>query len=447
MQWRNIGPYRGGRSNASTGVPSQPRTFYFGGVGSGVWKTTDAGITWKNVSDDTFGTASVGAIAVAPSDPNVVWVGMGEHAVRGVMTSHGDGVYRSDDAGKTWRHLGLDDSRHISSIIVHPENPDHAWVGVQGAAYGPSADRGVYRTRDGGETWEKVLYVGLNAGTSSLSIDPANARVLYAAFWDHQRFPWEIRSGGPGSSIWKTTDGGDSWTRLGEGKGGFPELKGKTSVSVAANSDRVYALIEADPGGGLYRSDDAGASWKLHQRGVAAACPCLVLHQGVGGSRSIRTIVWITNASTYKSVDGGATFERVDTPHGDNHHLWISPVDNRILINSNDGGANVSYNGGETWSTQANQSTAQFYRVQVDDQFPYHVYGGQQDNSAIGIVNRAPGGVDHDDFYSVAGCETAWAAFDPKDPKYVYGGCYMGIIEEWSARDGVRVRDVMKPIR
>jgi photosystem II stability/assembly factor-like uncharacterized protein len=441
LQWRNIGPFRGGRSNASVGVPTQPQVYYFGGVGSGVWKTTDGGETWVNVSDDTFGTASVGAIAVAGSDPNVVWVGMGEHAVRGVMTSHGDGVYKSTDAGATWTHLGLEKVRQISAVRIHPDDPDTVWVAAQGAPYGPTEDRGIYKTTDGGATWRRVLYVDRTAGASGLSVDPDNPRVLYAAFWDHLRLPWQVRSGGPGSGIWKSTDGGESWERLGEGEKGFPKLKGKISVAAAPGGDRVYALIEADPGGGVYRSDDGGRTWQKtnEEWGLRARAWYYIK---IYADPVNPDVVWVTNAQMYRSIDGGRTFTTVRTPHGDNHDLWINPLDTDLLINANDGGANVSYNGGRTWSTQQNQPTAQFYRVNVDNQFPYHVYGGQQDNSAIGIENRAPGGIGWEDFYSVAGCESAWAAFDPDDPRYVYGGCYMGILEEWDRATGTG-RDVM----
>ncbi|MEM6704668.1 MAG: glycosyl hydrolase [Acidobacteriota bacterium] len=442
LKWRNIGPFRGGRSNASTGVPSQPHTFYFGGVGSGVWKTTDGGENWRHLHHEAFNTASVGAIEVSLSDPNVVYVGMGEHAVRGVMTSHGDGVYRSDDAGVTWRHLGLKDSRHISAVRVHPDDPNVVYVAAQGAAYGTNEQRGVFRSRDGGVTWEKVLYVSDSAGASGLSMSPTNPRLLYAAFWDHIRLPWQVRSGGPGSSVWKSIDGGDTWERLGETvENGLPAVKGKISVSVSPDPNRVFALVEADPGGGLYRSDDGGKTWANVNAdwGLRARAWYYIK---VFADPSDRDVVWITNARTYKSIDGGKSFATVRTPHGDNHHLWIHPEDSDILINSNDGGANVSYNGGRTWSTQQNQPTGQFYRVITDNQFPYHVYGGQQDNSAIGIVSEAPGGIGWSDFYSIAGCESASPAFDPDEPMLVYGGCYMGILAEWN-RETDQSRDVM----
>lgn len=427
MEWRNIGPFRGGRSVAVSGVASDPLTYYFGGVGSGVWKSTDAGLSWRNISDSTFGTSSVGAIAVAESDPNVVYVGMGEHAVRGVMTSHGDGVYKSTDAGHTWKHTGLDESRQISGIAVHPSNPDLVYVAAQGAPYGPSDERGVYRSRDGGLTWEKVLYVSETAGPSSLSMDRNNPRVLYVGFWDHRRYPWKVRSGGPGSGIYKSVDGGDSWQEL---TAGFPELMGKTAVAVSARSNRVYALIEADPGGGLYRSDDGGNTWKnVNESWTLRARAWYYINLRADPQNP--DIVWVLNAPVMKSIDAGKTFTRVRTPHGDNHDLWINPTNSDYLINANDGGANVSLNGGATWSTQDNQPTGQFYRVNTDNRFPYYVYGGQQDNSSVAIVSQAPGGIGWKNWHAVAGCESAYVAFDPDDPVRNYGGCYMGQIAEF----------------
>jgi photosystem II stability/assembly factor-like uncharacterized protein len=430
MEWRNIGPFRGGRSVAVAGVTSDPLTYYFGGVGSGVWKTSDAGHTWTNVSDTTFGTSSVGAIAVAESDPNVLYVGMGEHAVRGVMTSHGDGVYKSTDAGRTWRHMGLAGTRQISGLKVHPRDPDVIYVAAQGAPYGASEDRGVYRSVDGGVTWEKVLYVSETAGPSSLSMDPNNPRVLYAAFWDHLRLPWQVRSGGPGSGFYRTGDGGDTWQELTEG---FPELMGKTAVAVSANSDRVYALIEADPGGGLFRSDDGGKTWRnVNESWTIRARAWYYIHLHADPQNP--DVVWVLNAPAIKSIDGGKTFTRVRTPHGDNHDLWINPSNSNYMINANDGGANVSLNGGETWSMQANQPTGQFYRVNTDNRFPYYVYGGQQDNTSVAIASQAPGGIGWKDWYAVAGCETAYVAFDPENPVYNYGGCYMGQIAEFDEK-------------
>ncbi len=430
LQWRNIGPFRGGRSVAVTGVASDPNTYYFGGVGGGVWKTDDAGETWSNVSDGFLHTSSVGAIAVAPSDPNVVYVGMGEHAVRGVTTSHGDGVYRSTDAGKTWTHVGLERTRAISRIRIHPTNPDLVYVAAQGAPYGATEDRGIYRSADGGDTWEKVLYVAETAGASDLSMDVTNPRILYAAFWDHLRRPWEVRSGGPGSGIWKSTDGGDTWERLTEG---LPEVMGKTSVDVSpANPNRVWAMIEAERGG-LYRSDDAGKTWRrLNSDRVLQARAWYYIE--VFADPQDEETVYVLNAPMMRSVDGGRSFRNVSTPHGDNHDLWINPTNNQVMINANDGGANISFNAGRSWSSQRNQPTAQFYRVNTDNRFPYWVYGGQQDNSSVAIASRTTdASIDWKDWHAVAGCESAYLAFDRDDPTLVYGGCYQGQIAEWDA--------------
>jgi photosystem II stability/assembly factor-like uncharacterized protein len=433
LSWRHLGPFRGGRSVAATGVTSDPMTYYQGGVGSGVWKTTDAGLRWENISDETFGTSSVGAIAVAESDPNVVYVGMGEHAVRGVMTSHGDGVYRSTDAGKTWAHLGLENTRHIARIRVHPSDPDLVYVAAQGAAYGESEDRGIYRSADGGESWEKVLYVGTSASAAELAMDPTNPRILYASFWDHVRYPWFVKSGGEGSGLWKSTDGGDSWFEITEG---LPETLGKTAVDVSpANPDRLWAMIEADPKGGLYRSDDAGDSWSLVSSDWALRARPWYYNE-VFADPTDENTVFVLSAPMMKSIDGGKTFTRVSTPHGDNHDLWINPTDSRVMINANDGGANVSFNGGESWSTQENQPTVQFYRVNTDNRFPYHVYGGQQDNSSVAIASWAAGGIGREDWYEVGGCESAIPGFDRDDPRFVYAGCYMGILNEFDHETG-----------
>ncbi|MGD8320684.1 MAG: glycosyl hydrolase, partial [Gemmatimonadota bacterium] len=436
MAWRLVGPFRGGRSVAVAGVRGQPRVYYFGGVGGGVWKTTDAGITWGNVTDGYVNTASVGAIAVAPSDPNVVYVGMGEDAPRGVTTSHGDGVYRSTDAGKTWTHLGLDATRSISRIVVHPTDPDRVWVAAQGSPYGPTQERGIYRSGDGGRTWEKVLFVNENAGASDLSMDPSNPRILYAAFWDYTRHPWKMRSGGAGSGIWKSTDAGSTWMRVGEG---LPDLMGKVGVSVSgANPDRVYAIVEAEPDGGVFRSDDAGATWTRvnHTRGLRSR-PWYYME--IYADPGDENTVYVMNAPLWRSVDGGKTFQSLRQEHGDNHDLWINPDDPDNFINGNDGGAAVTFNGGETWSTLRNQPTAQFYRVNTDNRFPYRLYGGQQDNSSVVIKSQDlnAGGIGWGDFHPSAGCESAYLAFDPDDPRYQYGGCYLGQISEYDELTGL----------
>ena len=393
-----------------------------------MWKTTDAGTTWANVTDGQLATSSVGAIAVAESDPNVVYVGMGEHAIRGVMTSHGDGVYRSTDAGRTWTNVGLERTRSISRIRVHPRNPDLVYVAAQGAPYGANEERGIYRSTDGGGSWELILYVDENSGASDLSMDMTNPRILYASFWDHRRLPWQVVSGGPGSGFWKSTDGGDTWHEI---NSGLPDSMGKTSIDVSrANPDRVFAMVEADPGGGLFRSDDAGATWSLVSEDWTIRARAWYYIEVFADPVDEET-VYVLNAPMMKSIDGGRTFNRVPVPHGDTHDLWINPNDNEVMINANDGGANVSFNAGESWSTQRNQPTAQFYRVNTDNRFPYHIYGGQQDNSTVAIASRGAGGVTWKDWYSVGGCESAQPAFDPDDPRFVYAGCYMGIISEF----------------
>ena len=469
IEWRNIGPFRGGRSTAVAGVVQDPLTYYFGGVGGGIYKTTDAGMTWNNVSDGHLETGSVGALAVAPSDPNVVWAGMGESCARGVMTTHGDGVYRSTDGGSTWTHLGLEETQVISEIEVHPTNPDVAWVAAQGHLWGPNEERGVYKTTDGGATWTKVLYVDEHTGVADLSLDPNNPRVLYAATWRHGRTPWKMTSGSlddeetdedeATSGIHKSTDGGTTWTELTKG---LPKAMGKIGVSVSgADSNRVYAIVEAripepdeaaslsdeeieelGPGGGLFRSDDAGQSW-MRVNGDRPLWTRSWYYMHVFAHPTDADMVWVLNAPAFLSVDGGRSFHRVATPHGDNHDMWIHPTKPNYIVEANDGGGNVSVNGGATWSTQENQATAQFYRVATDDQFPYLVYGGQQDNSAIAIKSRSfDAGITWKDWWDIAGCESSDPAFDRADPRYVYGGCYQGIIEEWDRATG-QVRDVM----
>ena len=429
MRWRNIGPFRGGRSVAVAGVPSDPLTYYFGSTGGGVWKTTDAGVTWTNVSDGSFDTGSVGAIAVAESDANVVYVGMGEHAVRGVTTSHGDGVYRSTDAGKTWTHLGLPQSRAISRIRVHPKDPDLVYAAVQGAPYGESEERGIYRSKDGGDNWERIHFVSSRAGASDLAMDMTNPRILYAAFWDHLRRPWVVESGGDGSGIWKSTDGGDTWVELEQG---LPDLMGKIGIDVSrANPERVFANVEADDDkGGLYRSDDAGETW-THVNAERIIQARSWYYMEVYADPQDEETVYVLNAPMMRSIDGGRTFTNVQVPHGDNHDMWINPTNNKNIINANDGGANVSFNAGRSWSTQRNQPTVQFYRVNADNQFPYHLYGGQQDNSSVGIASAALGGVTWKDWYASAGCESAYLAFDPDRPQRVLGTCIQGGIDVW----------------
>jgi len=426
LTFRNIGPFRGGRSNTVTGVPGDPMTYFFGSVGGGVWKTEDAGITWKNCSDGFFKSGSVGAIAVAPSDVNVVYAGMGEHAVRGVMTSHGDGMYKSTDGGRTWKHIGLDNSRHIAAIRIHPHNPDLVYVAVQGALYGDSADRGIYKSTDGGEIWQKMLFVDAHTGASDLSMDATNPRILYAAMWDNQRLPWKVRSGGPGSGIWKSEDSGETWKRLTKG---LPEAMGKVSVAVSpANPQRVYANIEAEKGG-VFRSDDGGKTWnQVNSNRVTVARAWYYIK--IFADPTDEETVYVLNAPVLKSVDGGKTFQPIPNPHGDQHNLWINPGNPRNIILANDGGACITFNGGKTWSTEGNQPTAQFYRVIADNRFPYHIYAGQQDNSTVAIASRTQGGgIGVRDWHAVSGGESAFIAFDPDDPKLIYGNAIQGFTD------------------
>lgn len=432
LEWRCIGPTRGGRSVTSSGVVSDPMTYYMGTTGGGIWKTKDGGNNWKNISDGQLNTGTVGAIAVSESDPNVIYVGMGEHAVRGVMTSSGDGVYKSTDVGKTWTHIGLSTSMHISDVVIHPTNPDIVYVAVQGALYGPSSDRGVYKSMNGGQSWRKVLFVNNSTGASSLTLDMNNPRILYASMWQHQRYPWTMSSGGANSGLYKSVDAGESWEKM---EDGLPEEFGKSGISVSrANSELVYAIVEAAGSkGGLYKSTNGGAKWSLVNKSRVLITRSWY-YMEVFADPVDENKVWVLNAPVMKSIDGGRTFSNVSVPHGDNHHLWINPTNNDIMINSNDGGSNVSYDGGKSWSTQQNQPTSQFYRVITDNQVPYNVYGGQQDNSAIAIPSRTNGwGIGWKDWYSVAGCESAYLAFDENNPAVIYGGCYQGIIERWEA--------------
>jgi len=444
LRFRSIGPFRGGRSVTATGITGNPLVYYMGIAGGGVWKTEDAGMSWDNISDGYFGTGSVGAVAVAPSDVNVVYVGMGEHAPRGVMASHGDGVYKSTDAGKTWKHLGLKETQQISWIRVHPKNPEVVFVAAQGALYGPTTERGVYKSTDGGATWKKVLYVDENTGCADLDIDVSNPRILYAAMWDHGRKPWEIKSGGPGSGLHKSTDGGETWMPLSKG---VPEKMGKMSISVsAANPDKVFALIESDTyaeTGGLFVSLNAGTSFSRVSKDHRLTQRAWYYVEVFADPQDENT-VYVLNSPGLKSIDGGKTWTNIQGTHGDYHQLWINPTNNKNMVVANDGGAAVTFNGGQTWSSQNNQPTAQFYRISVDNLFPYHIYAGQQDNSSVKIASRVIGGyaIGEKDWESSAGGESAFLAFDPNNPKIVAGGSYQGTVE-WLDLDTKESKNMM----
>ena len=421
LEWRCIGPPRGGRVVAVAGDPVNPAVFYFGACAGGVWKTDDAGTYWQNVSDGFFKTASVGAIEVAPSDPNVIYAGMGEACIR-LDVSHGDGVYRSTDAGKSWSHLGLRDTRHIARVRVHPRNPDIVYVAALGHAFGPSEQRGIFRSTDGGKTWEHVLSKGQDAGAADLSMDPNNPRVLFAAIWEARRTFWSMSSGGSASGLYRSTDGGDTWTDITDNPGLPKGLKGRIGVAVSpAKSGRVWATVEAEDCG-LYRSDDGGDTWELvsDDRDLQGR-PWYYQH--VFADPQDPDTVWILNYQCYKSIDGGKNFTQVSTPHGDNHDLWIDPRNPQRMIEGNDGGACVSFNGGDTWSTIYNQLTSQFYHVATDTQFPYRVYGTQQDNSAISVPSRThKGAIPWGDCYTVGSSESGYIAVHPEDPNIVFSG-------------------------
>ena len=374
LDYRMIGPYRGGRVTTVEGIPSKPSTYYMGTTGGGVWRTTDSGKNWKNITDGFLNVGSVGAVTVAPSDRNVIYVGSGSACPRGNI-SMGDGMYKSTDAGESWKHIGLPEAGLIGDVIVDPNNPDRVYVAALGNIFGPNEQRGVFRSEDGGETWEKVLFASDSTGAVDLAINPSNPRVMYAAMWRAERKPWTLIDGGPEGGIWKTTDGGDTWTKLTNGLPGG--TLGRIGVDVSpANPDRVWVLLEGDQEkeGGLYRSDDAGQTFeRINRNHKLRSRAWYYMH--VHADPQDAETVYISNAGFYKSTDGGEDFKEVDTPHGDNHALWINPNDNKTMINGNDGGANVSTNGGKTWSTQRNQPTAEFYRVTVDNQFPYREIG------------------------------------------------------------------------
>ena len=437
LKWREIGPFRGGRSVAVAGSSKRPNEYYFGTTGGGVFKTTDGGITWAPVTDKYFG-GTIGAIGISESNPDIVYVGAGEYAIRGNV-SHGDGVWRTTDAGKTWTSLGLTDTRQISRVRVHPTNPDIVYVGAQGHVFGPNTERGVYKTTDGGKSWKKILYRNDSTGVSDLVMDAKDPETLYAAFWQAWRTPWQLVSGGAGSGIFKSTDGGGHWTEITRNPGLPPGVIGNIGLAVSpVNPSHVWALIEADSGG-VFRSLDGGATWtrtnsdrRLRQRAW--------YYTRIFADPKDENSVYVLNTGMYRSTDNGKTFRNIQVPHGDNHDLWIAPNDAQRMIESNDGGANVSFNGGRSWSEQ-DQATAQFYHVVTTNHFPYRVCGAQQDNSTLCGPSRKAGGIDISDWYDVGGGESGYIAVRPDSPDVVFAGSYGGLLTHKDIKTGFE-RDV-----
>ena len=427
LKYRSIGPHRGGRSSAVTGVPGKPNLFYFGSAGGGIWKTVDGGVTYENISDGFFG-GSIGSVSVSKSDPNVIYVGGGEVTLRGNVSS-GYGVWKSVNAGRTWSFSGLPKSRHIPRIVIDPKNHDIVYAAVLGNIYKPTEDRGVYKSVDGGQSWSKVLFSNKHSGAVELVIDPSNPRILYASTWRVNRTPYSFNSGGKGSALWKSVDQGKTWKKISTNKGFAVGVLGIIGVTVSpVNPQKIWAIVENETSGGVYRSDDGGTSWSyvnssrsLRQRAW--------YYSKIYADTQDEDIVYVMNVSYHKSKDGGKTFESHDAPHGDHHDLWIAPENNQRMIIGDDGGAQISYDGGETWSTYYNQPTAQFYRVTTDNSFPYRIYSAQQDNTTLRIRHRSSGnGISEDDWEPTAGGESAHIAVDPLDNDIVYGGSYGGYL-------------------
>ena len=435
MSYRLIGPFRGGRSAAVAGSYSDNNTFYFGATGGGVWKTTDGGSNWKNISDKYFG-GSIGAVAVAPSDENVLYVGEGENTMRGNVSEGLGGMWRSDDGGRTWKNIGLKDGRHIIRIIIHPRNPDIVWAAVMGHLFGPNEMRGVYKTTDGGKTWKRTLYVNNQTGASDLVMEPGNPQVFYAGTWRLIRTPYSLESGGEGSGLWKSTDGGETWTNITTNKGLPKGTWGIVGVAVAAsNPDKVYAIMENEIGG-MYVSNDAGETWSMTSNDNNIRQRAWYYTKVFVDPKN-ENLVYAPNVDFMRSRDGGRTFQSVRTPHSDHHDLWIDPQNGNRMVVADDGGAQVSFNGGETWSTYMNQPTVQIYRVSTDNSFPYRILGAQQDNSTIRIKSRTTGtGITESDWESTAGSESGYVVADPLNPDIVYGGNYGGYLSRLDHRTG-----------
>ncbi|WP_242015593.1 VPS10 domain-containing protein [Robertkochia marina] len=427
LDYRLVGPFRGGRSAAVTGVPGKPNLYYFGAAGGGIWKTEDGGRSWENISDGFFG-GSIGAITVARGDHNVIYAGGGEKTVRGNVSS-GYGIWKSVDAGKTWSKAGLDKSRHVPRIVVHPEDHNTVYAAVLGNIYKPTQDRGVYKSTDGGKTWKKTLFANDMAGAVDLIMDPNNPRILYASTWRVQRTPYSLSSGGEGSSLWKSTDSGETWKEISTNEGFAEGTLGIIGVTVSpVNSNRVWAIVENKENGGVYRSEDGGETWD-HINDSRSLRQRAWYYSRIYADTQDEDVVYVMNVSYHKSKDGGKTFSGSNAPHGDHHDLWIAPEDPQRMIIGDDGGAQVSYDGGDTWSTYHNQPTSQFYRVTTDNHFPYRIYAAQQDNSTIRIAHRTEdGSISEDDWESTAGGESAHIAVDPENDDVVYGGSYGGFL-------------------
>ena len=435
LEYRLLGPFRGGRSAAVTGVPNQPNLFYFGATGGGVWKTINGGREWENMSDGYFG-GSIGAISVSKSDPNVIYVGGGEQTVRGNVSS-GYGIWKSVDAGKTWKEMGLKNSRHVPRIAIDPTNHNIVYAAVLGNIYKPSQDRGVYKSIDGGITWKKTLFANEHSGVVDLMLDPTNQRIVYASTWRVQRTPYSLSSGGEGSGLWKSTDSGETWKEISKNKG-FPEdTLGIIGVTVSPlNNQRVWAMVENKDKGGLYRSDDGGDTWNLVNSDRSLRQRAWYYTRVYADTKDA-DVVYVMNVRYHKSTDGGKTFSAFNAPHGDHHDLWIAPENSNRMIIGDDGGAQVTYDGGETWSSYHNQPTAQFYRVTTDNHFPYRIYAAQQDNSTVRISHRSDGSsISEDDWEETAGGESAHIVVDPQDDDIVYGGSYGGFLTRVNHKTG-----------
>lgn len=435
LKFREIGPFRGGRSAAVVGIKNNPNLYYFGGTGGGVWKTEDSGKTYENISDGYFG-GSIGSIAIAPSDSNVIYVGGGEVTVRGNVSS-GNGVWKSLDAGKTWTFSGLPKSRHIPRIVIDSNNPDIVYAAVLGNIYRPTKERGVYKSVNGGKTWKKVLFVNEQAGAVEIQIDPTNSRILYASTWNLKRTPYSLNSGGPGSLLWKSNDSGNSWHKISDNQGFAKGVLGIIGVTVSpVNPERVYSIVENKDKGGVYRSDNGGETWKYINSSRALRQRAWYYSKIYADTKN-QDIVYVMNVSYHKSIDGGKTFESKRAPHGDHHDLWIAPEDNNRMIIADDGGAQISKNGGLDWSTYYNQPTAQFYRITTDNAFPFRIYVAQQDNSTIRVQHRSEGRfITEDNWESTAGGESAHIAVDPNNNDIVYGGSYGGFLTRVNHKTG-----------